>query len=38
MNAGNGPVVDGMTVVAEGGHGCCPIDANGSLLLVVLEK
>lgn len=33
-----GPVVDGTTVAAGGGHGCCPIEANGSLLLVTLEK
>lgn len=38
MGTGDGPVVDGMAVGAGGGHGCCPMEANGSLLLVLLEK
>lgn len=37
LNAGEGPV-DGTTVGAAGGYGCCPIEANGSLLAAGLEK
>lgn len=38
LGTDTGPVVVGVAVSAGGGHGDCPMDANGSLLVTGLEK
>lgn len=38
LGTGEGPEVMGAAAGAGGGHGWCPMEANGSLLVVELEK